>query len=857
MRLNEIKRIIAYASSRLLSLFITSVIAVYLTIVIANMGGYVDEMMKGGIEEGIGIMLGSGWLRDEPLEERARLIEETRQAMYEARGLNKPFLLRTFLWLKDGITLDFGEARLMSTSRYGLDSRLVKDIILDNLPRTLLLFTTSNIFLFLISISIALTLSRQYGTWLDKFFVVISPLSSAPPWFYGIFLIVFFAFQLRILPSGGMFGTDPSAAQRYGYALIVLRHMILPVGAIFLSSFFQSVYSWRTFFLIYAEDDYVEMARARGLPKNKIERNYLLRPALPNLLTSFSLLLISSWSGSMLLELVFRWPGMGFAFFTAVQAFDTPVIVGFTVIYAYMLALTVFILDVVYVLVDPRVKLNIDSQSKNATIQTTTFKKRTRLFPRFKLSTLSNIKFNPHHIFKNRQTALQQIWLSTSNFFRELVKYPSAISGIIIILVLVTSAIYISMNTSYEQSIRIWRSQDYDWTEYPRLAPPAWTNWFRREKLPTTLTISEGNQEAVETSISESGEMLVKQSLFTFDYPFTGGFPQDVVITIESQHKSNPSFVSLTFINPDGEETYLASFSVTQKTSYYVSQDKTLQRKLKSLYPQQVLFSDTSTHTLKPLTGQYQIRVDIVQFEKDANTGAKVILHGQVYGWAGTDMRRRDLSLALMWGLPIALAFGLLAVIITSFTTMLIAAIGAWFGGWVDALIQRLTEINMVIPLLPVLAMVAAFYSRSIWLILGATILFNIFGSAIKNYRSIFVQFREQSYIDAARSYGASDWRIIFKYLVPRIFPVLIPQIVVLVPGYVFLETSLALMGLGDPSVPTWGKLLRDAYDSNALIQGHYYWVLEPLALLLITGFGFALLGFALDRILNPRLRDI
>jgi len=159
--------------------------------------------------------------------------------------------------------------------------------------------------------------------------------------------------------------------------------------------------------------------------------------------------------------------------------------------------------------------------------------------------------------------------------------------------------------------------------------------------------------------------------------------------------------------------------------------------------------------------------------------------------------------------------------------------------------------------LLPVLAMVAAFYSRSIWLILGATILFNIFGSAIKNYRSIFVQFREQSYIDAARSYGASDWRIIFKYLIPRIFPVLIPLIVVMVPGYVFLETSLALMGLSDPSVPTWGKLLRDAYDSNALIQGHYYWVLEPLALLLITGFGFALLGFALDRILNPRLRDV
>jgi peptide/nickel transport system permease protein len=218
---------------------------------------------------------------------------------------------------------------------------------------------------------------------------------------------------------------------------------------------------------------------------------------------------------------------------------------------------------------------------------------------------------------------------------------------------------------------------------------------------------------------------------------------------------------------------------------------------------------------------------------------------------------RRDLLLPILWGIPIALAFGLLAALGTSVLTMTIAAIGTWYAGIVDAIIQRITEINLVLPFLSILIMIGTFYSRSIWTILGATIALSIFTGGIKQYRAIFMQVKESTYIEAARAYGASDRRIIFRYLIPRIIPLLIPGLVSAVPAFVFLEASLALLGLGDPVLPTWGKTINEAYANAALYRGWYYWIVQPAVLLMITGLGFASLGFALDRIFNPRLRGM
>ncbi len=99
------------------------------------------------------------------------------------------------------------------------------------------------------------------------------------------------------------------------------------------------------------------MAKAKGLPARDIERTYILRPTLPNIITNFSLLIISLWTGALFTETVFLWPGLGRTLFHAIGQYDIPIIVGSTIIYAYMLAMTVFLLDFVYALVDPRVKI--------------------------------------------------------------------------------------------------------------------------------------------------------------------------------------------------------------------------------------------------------------------------------------------------------------------------------------------------------------------------------------------------------------------------------------------------------------------------------------------------------------------
>jgi peptide/nickel transport system permease protein len=124
-----------------------------------------------------------------------------------------------------------------------------------------------------------------------------------------------------------------------------------------ISSLFLSIYHWRTFFLIYSSEDYVEMAKAKGLPARDVERRYILRPTLPTIITNFALTLISLIGGAIITETVFLWPGLGRTLYEAIGLYDTPVIVGTTIIYAYLLALTVFLLDFIYALVDPRVKI--------------------------------------------------------------------------------------------------------------------------------------------------------------------------------------------------------------------------------------------------------------------------------------------------------------------------------------------------------------------------------------------------------------------------------------------------------------------------------------------------------------------
>lgn len=443
---------------------------------------------------------------------------------------------------------------------------------------------------------------------------------------------------------------------------------------------------------------------------------------------------------------------------------------------------------------------------------------------------------------------------------REIRRYPSAILGLMVVLLLVAVSIYTVIALPYKDVITLWRSTEETWRVNPRTVPPAWVNLFRREKLPETIVLS-SDQEDVVRQEEPFGEGKMITWLFEFDYQ-ADEFPRELNLFYAAAYEGKPPFLSIRWRTPDEREIPIADFTLRPQGSFRFAQDEKLLRRIKRQVgdvPVEVgLFTAPEPgENPKPLKGTYQVEVVATTFEPDADVEMEMVVYGKVYGIAGTDHLRRDLKIALLWGAPVALLFGLLAALGTTVTTMIIAAISTWFSGWVDGVLQRITEINMMLPFLPILIMVGTFYSRSIWVILGVTILLSIFGSGIKTYRAIFLQIRESPYIEAARAYGASDWRIIFRYLVPRILPILIPNLVTLIPSYVFLEASLAVIGLGDPLLPTWGKIIQDAVANGALYKGLYYWVLEPAGLLMVSGLGFAMLGFSLDRIFNPKLREM
>jgi len=447
----------------------------------------------------------------------------------------------------------------------------------------------------------------------------------------------------------------------------------------------------------------------------------------------------------------------------------------------------------------------------------------------------------------------------------ELRRYPSALAGLTLIVIFLLASVYAMFAYPYNRLDVLWNPSLSQYITRPALARPLWFNWLRTHKLPENQILDSHKDNVEKTSVpNQSGGKNISVT-YTFTVP-DGDFPQDVLLYFHTKYDSKPPFVSATWLTSDGREFKLKNKTALNKTNYDLSEsisNRYLDDRFRRLAinssksgepPFKALFADPVSITLRPLAGTYRLRLDAITFEPESDFDAELILLGQVYGWGGTDNLRRELSVGLLWGMPVALCIGLLGALTTSLCAMLIAAVSAWFGGWIDNLIQRITEGNMILPVLAIGVLLSKYFHISIWIILAIAIMLNVFGGTTRAYRASFLQVKETPYIEAARAYGATDLRIITHYMIPRIFPVMIPQVVMLVPGYVFLEATLSIFGVTTPNTPTWGRIIYDALK-NGVLNGNYFWLLEPIGLLLITSLAFAMLGFTLDRLLNPRLR--
>jgi peptide/nickel transport system permease protein len=887
-------RVVKYLAGKAITIALTIFTGVFLTVLLASqpsqrgMGPPVSPF-ETSLEAQIFVIvrLNSGLFGpDADKEKIAALTEQLRTEM----GLNLPYLPRHLLWTVKALTFDWGP---LGMRQGGWASRMVArasaaDIILHYMPNTLLLIGTAYLLVFLIGMPLALYLSRNYGGKLDRLFAVLSPVSSVPSWVIGVLLLAIFAFQLRWLPFGGMYDSL-KPGNPVEYVLQVGKHMILPVLSIVLSLLFQMVYMWRTFFVIYSEEDYVELARAQGLSSKTLERKYILRPALPYVITGFVTSLVTFWQLSMTLEAVFRWPGLGWLYIEealpnfwgeSMEPGELIIVVGIVVIFAYLLGLTVLLLDLVYVIVDPRIRLlpsGDASQSKQIKTKRigwrtwfTTWRRRKN--PEYEAHAhrpAARRGFALSRVAENLMESLRGSRARSGLFFQELRRYPSAIFGLTVIVILLAGSIYAVAALPYQEY-----GQAYEWNRMtgfsltPRTAMPSWVNLFNSPSLLSTHIMKEGGSEAsVSTRTLENG-WVEKTNTFTFEYSYKES-PSEIFLYLDPKYSEHSPFASVEWTYPDGRTLKLRDKTISAITSYdfeaglnptqILNQNPEWKKWFVNTgqYPTpafNLLFATPDSSQFILQRGTYKLTVTSLLFEKGSDIQPQLVLLGQVYGLAGTDYARRDLVVPLFWGMPFALFIGLVGTLITTLVAMLLPAIGVWYGGWVDNLIQRLTEINMVLPSLPIAVLTNVLFGWDIWVILGIIVVLNTFGSPIKTLRSAFLQAKEAPYIEAARSYGASDFRIITRYLVPRILPVLIPLLITQVPSFIFLEATLGFFNIRS-NYPSWGRIIYEGLTRGAL-YGSPFWVLEPISLLLLTSLAFALLGSALERILNPRIID-
>ncbi|MEM2029486.1 MAG: ABC transporter permease, partial [Candidatus Bathyarchaeia archaeon] len=413
------------------------------------------------------------------------------------------------------------------------------------------------------------------------------------------------------------------------------------------------------------------------------------------------------------------------------------------------------------------------------------------------------------------------------------------------------------------------------WLDNPRNALPSWMNIFSQKRLPETIVLTtEKAQVGVSKAIVPTEKFSIIKIKFSFNYEYDD-FPSEINLFFKAKFNESSPYLTIYWVKPNGDQINLKTLLVSREDRYYVSGDEDVAKDLRRYISKKInvtieyetpvtilLFAQEDASILNPDTvkvmkGTYELLIDGIAFESNADLNAKLVVYGKVYGLAGTDHYRRDLSIALLWGTPIALSFGVTASVTIALIQMFIGAISAWFGGKADTVLQRVTEVFMILPFLPLLIMISTFYKFNIWVLLAVVIALTVFGSGVKNYRAIFLQVKEFPYVEAARAYGAGNLRIIMFYLIPKVLPTMIPSIVISVADFVFLEAALAILGLGDPLAPTWGKIIDDAYTQGALYKGLYYWVLQPSVMLALTSLSFAMLGFALDKIFNPRLKEM
>jgi len=323
-------------------------------VVIFGATGLSDRILTSIVNEEVRLYKQAASSQIRSPDELEKAVNNYRSVLIQSYGLDRAWYERLPGMLLRVIMLDLGRARLAQTFT---GSSRISDIILERLPNTVLLVSTAIAINFAIGVLMGVRIAARPGTRLDRATSFLSAASYAvPTWWLGILFILVFAFYLKLFPYGGLY-SSPAPSDPLMRTLDMLWHAALPIAVLVLVNIGLTIYVTRTIVLNIAQEDFVNVARVKGLPEGLVNRRYIMRVAAPPILTNIILGLAGSIGGAILTETVFTWPGMGTLFFEAIIQSDEALILALVYMFTLVYVAARFVLEVLYLIVDPRVRI--------------------------------------------------------------------------------------------------------------------------------------------------------------------------------------------------------------------------------------------------------------------------------------------------------------------------------------------------------------------------------------------------------------------------------------------------------------------------------------------------------------------
>ena len=345
-----------YLALRIINALIVLVVVIF--VISALFNKVAEDQLKITIEEQVRGETRNPTFARMSAEKQKEFIAQRKEYYIHVYGLDKSYIQRVMDRTKDTLTLQFGKAHEL---RSPTGSKEVSTIIKEVLPRSILLFTTAGIIYSIIGILVGLKSAQRAGSPLDKGISIFALVSlSLPMWWVGMIFILIFAFKLGWFPASSY--PLPQYENLLQYIGGVLYKMALPLITIVFVNFGGWAYTSRNLVIGILQEDFVMVARAKGVPERKVIYGHVLRAAAPSIVTLTIFTLLGSLGGAIITETVFNWPGMGRLYWAAIQMNEIPVIMGLTFVNIFLYLFAMVLADLVYGYLDPRIKVGVSGR---------------------------------------------------------------------------------------------------------------------------------------------------------------------------------------------------------------------------------------------------------------------------------------------------------------------------------------------------------------------------------------------------------------------------------------------------------------------------------------------------------------